>query len=141
MGPGRQGKSKCDSWDWVVSRLYCGIYLHLLTVRLLGPVMGPVCGGWMSQAASWRWACWVPVRHPTLSYFVANKQAIAGTVLEIIATLFFRETHVPVLLKRKVAKLPPPYYTVLDFEEHRASLLRASARPRTLFKRDLFPRP
>ncbi|TQV99624.1 MFS polyamine transporter [Cordyceps javanica] len=73
---------------------------------LLGPVLGPVCGGWISELVSWRWTCWVP--------------AIAATVLEVIASFTYSESHVPTLLRQKrrrlMSKAPEAsYYTVLEF--------------------------
>ncbi|XWW97104.1 hypothetical protein V2A60_005085 [Cordyceps javanica] len=73
---------------------------------LLGPVLGPVCGGWISELVSWRWTCWVP--------------AIAATVFEVIASFTYSESHVPTLLRQKrrrlMCKAPEAsYYTVLEF--------------------------
>jgi MFS family permease len=52
---------------------------------------GPVCGGFLSQAAGWRWIFWV--------------LAIAIGVVSIAAAPIIRETYAPVLLERKTARL------------------------------------
>ncbi|KEZ46565.1 hypothetical protein SAPIO_CDS0361 [Scedosporium apiospermum] len=92
----------------------------------MGPILGPACGGWMSERASWRWTCWVP--------------AICAAVLEIVAFFFLRETYIPTLLKWKLTRLKRndrnnKRYTVLDLaktspEGHILSdLASATARP------------
>lgn len=58
---------------------------------LFGPVIGPVCGGFLSQAAGWRWIFWV--------------LAIAIGVVSIVAAPIIRETYAPVLLERKTERL------------------------------------
>ena len=52
---------------------------------------GPVCGGFLSQAAGWRWIFWV--------------LAIAIGVVSIAAAPIIRETYAPVLLERKTKRL------------------------------------
>ncbi|KAJ3495662.1 hypothetical protein NLG97_g3233 [Lecanicillium saksenae] len=74
-------------------------------ILLLGPVFGPVCGGWISELISWRWTCWVP--------------AIAAALLEVIASFAYSESHVPTLLRQKKRRLARKsrnecYYTVLE---------------------------
>ncbi|CAN3360815.1 polyamine transporter 3 [Diutina catenulata] len=59
---------------------------------LLGPVIAPVVSGFIVNAGlSWRWTFYV------LSIF--------NGVVAILATLFFRETYAPTLLKRKAQRL------------------------------------
>lgn len=58
---------------------------------LLGPVIAPICGSFLSAAAGWRWIYWVT--------------AIAVGVVEIFGIAFLRETYAPVLLQRKASKL------------------------------------
>lgn len=58
---------------------------------LLGPVVGPICGGFLSDAAGWRWIFWV--------------LAIAIGVVSIGAAPVIRETYAPVLLERKTRRL------------------------------------
>ncbi|OCL05615.1 MFS general substrate transporter [Glonium stellatum] len=59
--------------------------------QLFGPVIGPIAGGYLNEAAGWRWIFW------TL--------AIIGGVLTTLGILLLRETYAPVLLKRKAKKL------------------------------------
>jgi MFS family permease len=54
-------------------------------------IAGPVCGGFLSQAAGWRWIFWV--------------LAIAIGIVSIAAAPIIRETYAPVLLERKTARL------------------------------------
>jgi MFS family permease len=57
----------------------------------MGPVIGPIAGGFIGQEAGWRWAFWVLL--------------IAGGVLSLAIELLNEETFAPVLIKRKIAKL------------------------------------
>jgi len=54
-------------------------------------IAGPVCGGFLSQAAGWRWIFWV--------------LAIAIGVVSLGAAPIIRETYAPVLLERKTKRL------------------------------------
>lgn len=58
---------------------------------LFGPVIGPVCGGFLSAAYGWRWIFWV--------------LAIAVAVVSFIALFTIHETYAPVLLARKTRQL------------------------------------
>lgn len=58
---------------------------------LLGPSIGPIAGGFLAQAVSWRWIFWV--------------LTIASGVITIIALGVLRETYPPTLLKRKTRRL------------------------------------
>jgi MFS family permease len=58
---------------------------------LLGPLIGPVCGGFISESIGWRWVFWILTM-------------VSGTVaagIEIVN----RETYAPVLLQRKTERL------------------------------------
>ncbi|GMK59011.1 hypothetical protein CspeluHIS016_0700260 [Cutaneotrichosporon spelunceum] len=57
----------------------------------LGPVVGPICGGFLSYAQGWRW--------------VAAVAAIFAGVLTVAHILFIPETYGPVLLRARAAKL------------------------------------
>jgi MFS family permease len=63
----------------------------LIKTDNLNLTAGPVCGGFLSQAAGWRWIFWV--------------LAIAIGVVSIAAAPIIRETYAPVLLERKTARL------------------------------------
>ncbi|GAB7333003.1 hypothetical protein MBLNU13_g04698t1 [Cladosporium sp. NU13] len=58
---------------------------------LFGPILGPVCGGFLSAAYGWRWIFWV--------------LAIAIAVVSLTALFTINETYAPVLLARKTARL------------------------------------
>ena len=55
------------------------------------PLPGPVCGGFLSAAAGWRWIFWV--------------LAIAIAIVSFAALFTINETYAPVLLARKTARL------------------------------------
>ncbi|KAM5385579.1 hypothetical protein ACJZ2D_000778 [Fusarium nematophilum] len=54
---------------------------------LLRPCIGPLAGGYLIQAARWRWVYWLVV--------------IIGDVFIPGSFLFIKETYAPILLKRK----------------------------------------
>ncbi|EDN07889.1 predicted protein [Histoplasma mississippiense (nom. inval.)] len=95
------------------------------TLLILGPVVGPACGGWISERASWRWTCWVP--------------AMAAAALEIISLIHMKESYIPILLEQKLQRnkrLHPDMdlYTVVellsDLSTRRAgSFISSAIRP------------
>ncbi|RSM18091.1 hypothetical protein CDV31_003013 [Fusarium ambrosium] len=94
------------------------------TAIVMGPVLGPVCGGWMSQRASWRWTCWVP--------------AISAVVVEVVSIFSMDESYAPTLLKRELKRQKKQrpdakLYTVLDLDSKDSkaamSLFESSSRP------------
>ena len=58
---------------------------------LFGPILGPICGGFVAQRAGWRWDMWVVL--------------IAGCLTTIGLIVFNSETYHPILLQRKTNKL------------------------------------
>ncbi|KAK5149049.1 hypothetical protein LTR04_000147 [Oleoguttula sp. CCFEE 6159] len=58
---------------------------------LLGPAIGPIAGGFITQNTTWRWA------------FYAT--SIADGLIQLSGLFFLQETYAPTLLKRKAAKL------------------------------------
>jgi multidrug resistance protein len=58
---------------------------------MLGPAAGPVIGGFLSQAKSWRWAFWL--------------QAIIAGVILILGIFLLRETYAVAILSRKTKRL------------------------------------
>lgn len=58
---------------------------------LIGPVAGPVIGGYLTQNEGWRWAFWL--------------SAITGGVCELGFLAFFRETYRPTILLKKARTL------------------------------------
>ncbi|KAF2119810.1 major facilitator superfamily domain-containing protein [Lophiotrema nucula] len=58
---------------------------------ILGPMIGPIIGGYVTEVAGWRWMFWAV--------------AIATSVITIVAMIFLRETYPPVLLERKAVEI------------------------------------
>ncbi|KAK7408446.1 hypothetical protein QQX98_009373 [Neonectria punicea] len=58
---------------------------------LLGPVIGPVCAGFLVEAQGWRWVFWVTT--------------IVSGVAVLASFFILRETYAPILLERKAAAL------------------------------------
>lgn len=58
---------------------------------LFGPIIGPICGGFIAQRAGWRWDMWVVL--------------IVGVLLTVGLFVFNKETNHNVLLNRKTLRL------------------------------------
>jgi MFS family permease len=58
---------------------------------LFGPILGPICGGFIAQRAGWRWDMWVVL--------------IVAILLTASLFIFLRETNHSVLLNRKTERL------------------------------------
>ncbi|KAL8725729.1 MAG: hypothetical protein Q9166_007179 [cf. Caloplaca sp. 2 TL-2023] len=58
---------------------------------VLGPSLGPVAGGFLAEAAGWRWIFWL--------------LTIVAGLMTILTFLFLRETYAPKLLRDKAKKL------------------------------------
>jgi MFS family permease len=72
--------------------LKCGLIVKQANAAFLGPVMGPVLGGFIAQyAPSWRWVEWTTL-------------IMSGLVL-ILVVIFQPETYAPVLLSWKAQHL------------------------------------
>ncbi|KAI1378896.1 MFS general substrate transporter [Hypoxylon crocopeplum] len=73
-------------------------------IPLLGPAIGPIIGGAVSQSIGWRWTFWI--------------LSIYDAILVIIAIFVFKETYDVILLNRRAAKLRKetgrPYYTEMQ---------------------------
>ena len=57
----------------------------------LGPAIGPIAGGFLSEASSWKW--------------VGALLAFFALILTIAGTLFLPETYEPVLLRQRAKRL------------------------------------
>jgi len=57
----------------------------------IGPAIGPLVGGFLSDAAGWRWLYWI--------------QLIAAFVVWVLITFTVPETYAPTILARRAAKL------------------------------------
>ncbi|PNP37438.1 hypothetical protein TGAMA5MH_10672 [Trichoderma gamsii] len=84
------GGSISDMWD-PLNRLIA--FPIFATAGLMGPVTGPIIGGWISQSSdvSWRWVEWVSI--------------IASGALLVSLLLFQPETYEPILLQWKASHL------------------------------------
>ncbi|KAK8068781.1 hypothetical protein PG994_005397 [Apiospora phragmitis] len=58
---------------------------------ILGPMVGPILGGYVADVAGWRWMFWI--------------LAIVVGVVAVFAYFVLEETYPPVLLERKAARL------------------------------------
>ncbi|ORY16930.1 major facilitator superfamily domain-containing protein [Clohesyomyces aquaticus] len=58
---------------------------------ILGPMTGPIIGGYVTEVVEWRWMFWII--------------SIVMGVITIAAAIILRETYPPVLLERKAAKI------------------------------------
>ncbi|KAF7627758.1 hypothetical protein AFLA_003132 [Aspergillus flavus NRRL3357] len=54
---------------------------------LLGPVIGPLTGGWITERTTWRWMFY--------------STSMAASVVGVVGCVFIRETYTPVLLKQR----------------------------------------
>ncbi|KAF2856187.1 membrane transporter [Plenodomus tracheiphilus IPT5] len=58
---------------------------------LFGPILGPICGGFIAQQIGWKWDMWIVL--------------ILGCLLTGGLIIFNKETYHPVILKRKTLRL------------------------------------
>ncbi|KAF1344878.1 major facilitator superfamily domain-containing protein [Delphinella strobiligena] len=58
---------------------------------LLGPAVGPIAGGFITENTTWRWTFWAT--------------CIACALIQLSGVFFLQETYVPELLKRKKNRL------------------------------------
>ncbi|KAE8154174.1 major facilitator superfamily domain-containing protein [Aspergillus avenaceus] len=75
---------KSDLWAAEERGQAVGIYS---LAPLLGPVIGPLTGGWITERTTWRWMFY--------------STSIAAGVAGVIGLVFLRETYTPVLRRQK----------------------------------------
>ncbi|EXJ67403.1 uncharacterized protein A1O5_09416 [Cladophialophora psammophila CBS 110553] len=69
-----------------------GLAMSIFTAGpLFGPVLGPICGGFIAQGAGWRWVFWTLL-------------IVAGACTSLIL-IFYRETNHAVLIREKTRRL------------------------------------
>ncbi|KAJ8098109.1 major facilitator superfamily domain-containing protein [Lipomyces tetrasporus] len=81
---------------------------------LLGPTIGPVAGGYLSESLGWRWDFWFLI--------------IVTSVIFILTLIFQRETYPPIILKRRVRRLRK-----LTDNQALRSALQSGKSPKELF--------
>jgi MFS family permease len=79
---------------------------------LFGPVLGPICGGFIAQNLGWRWVSYLYLHHPLLDceYTKLFTQVfwiltIVGGTFTVFVMIFNRETNPTVIIKRKTERL------------------------------------
>lgn len=89
----------------LASGLYCA-------APFLGPTLGPIVGGFLSESAGWRW--------------VEGMVAMFAGILAIITTFTLPETFAPILLRKRAERLTAlsgkVYRSKLDIEQGKQSL-------------------
>lgn len=83
---------------------------------LFGPIVGPICGGFIAQRAGWEWDMWVVL--------------IVGCLVTIGILIFMTETYHPLLLDRKTKKLRaelnrPELQNVMTYKQDAAAQSQA----------------
>ncbi|KAF9010981.1 MFS polyamine transporter [Hymenopellis radicata] len=58
---------------------------------LMGPVLGPVAGAWISEKTTWRWVFW--------------STSIFDVAVQALGLFYLRESYAPLLLDRKAAQI------------------------------------
>ncbi|KAF4164791.1 hypothetical protein CNMCM6936_008758 [Aspergillus lentulus] len=91
--------------DMVPKEKRAGIIAVWAMGAILGPIIGPVAGGFLAEAEGWRWVFWVI--------------ASATGLVTVSCMLLYRESYAPVLLRRKAALLRketnnPALYSIHD---------------------------
>ncbi|KAH7319369.1 major facilitator superfamily domain-containing protein [Rhexocercosporidium sp. MPI-PUGE-AT-0058] len=77
--------------DMIVREKRGGAMAAWMLGPLFGPSIGPLVGGYLTEATSWRWSFWVP--------------AIAGGILTILTLFFMSESYPPAIIAKKTAQL------------------------------------
>lgn len=99
-----------DLWDADGRGRAVAVYTFL---PLLGPAVGPIAGGYITQETTWRWIFWA--------------SSMAAGVCEVTALIFLRETYGPKILQKKVKyleKAQPGLKLHTEYDEAQDSLGR-----------------
>ncbi|KAJ8585549.1 MFS general substrate transporter [Rhizopogon salebrosus TDB-379] len=101
---------------------------------MLGPVIGPISGGWIAERSTWRWVFW--------------STSIVDAAIQILGLFFLQETFAPLLLERKAKRIrrsmdveKAPYREIRTVFEGRdrswqTIMTEALSRPFVLFVRE-----
>ena len=96
-----------------------GLSVNIYTlISLISPTLGPLLGGFITQYSSWRWTFW--------------SISLLDALIQLVATLFFRETFAPLLLGNRADKLrketgDPSWHTKWETPDRTAKKLIRSA--------------
>lgn len=103
-----------DTFPSIIRGLASGLYC---AAPFLGPTLGPIVGGFLSEAAGWRW--------------VEGLVACFSALFAIVCLFALPETYAPVLLKKRAARLSSMtghvYRSKIEIE-------KGAQHPATLFK-------
>ena len=104
-----------------------GTAMSIMAVApLLGPIAGPIIGGYLTQMKGWRWVFWLP--------------AIAGGFCGFLILLFLQESYKVKIVSQKASRLREetgkPFRSVYDGELTHAQVFKlAITRPIVLLVR------
>jgi MFS family permease len=75
---------------------------------LLGPAIGPLVGGYITQSLGWRWLFYIT--------------SVLDATIQLVGLIWLHETYAPTILRRKVSRLKlvtsnPTLYTEYDQED------------------------
>ncbi|KAB8218056.1 major facilitator superfamily domain-containing protein [Aspergillus novoparasiticus] len=116
-----------DTFPTVTRGLASGLYC---AAPFLGPTLGPIVGGFLSESAGWRW--------------VEGLVAVFSALVGVVVFLTLPETYAPVLLRKRASRLSAitgkVYRSKLEIEKGKASttkiLKAALSRPWVLLFRE-----
>ena len=91
---------------------------------LLGPIAGPIIGGFLTETRGWRWTFWFP--------------AIVGACCEVSILVFMRESYKVTIMHKKADNLRKqtglPFRSVYDLDLSRSRVFqKAIVRPLMIF--------
>src|SRR5271155_1745553 len=86
-----------------------------MLAKILGPAVGPVIGGFMTESLSWRWTFWLML--------------ILSSINTTTCFIFLHETYAPILLSRKAAKLQKE-----TGQPHRPAIFDPTSLPHRLYR-------
>ena len=95
-----------DCWTADERGRSIGIYT---LAPLLGPIIAPIIGGFITEYSTWRWTFWAV--------------SIVDGIVQILGVIFLKESYAPVLLRRKSQMIRkstgnPNWYTKWDIPDH-----------------------